>query len=387
MIVEVFESVSKIAAAEWNSVVASDSIICRHEYLLSVERSKINDCRYFYPVVRDNDGTIIAHTCLYFISTELDLFATSIVKKFTNVVRKMWPGFLIMRSLECGTPVALGNTISFKKNINKENALKLLVRATEDMSRKIGVKDILFRDFYSHNVYFFDALKCLGYARIHNLPTTMMAVKWHSFDEYVASMRSQYRYRFRKRQRKFAEMGGEIYVISEFGCYADKLAWLWQNTYDRAREYRREILKKDFFENLDRHLGTKSAVILAKAKGEVVGFCSLMCDDTVLHWGFCGLDYDVNEDAQVYYNMMYRVVRYAIEGGFKHIDLGMTTLDGKMDIGAKVETQLMYMKHTGLLLNKVIPFLFEKMTPQPSILARNVFKRNGEEDREDMKKR
>jgi len=58
----VYESISEVDPDEWNSVVGCDRLIARHEYLLAVEKSNINDCKYFYPVIYDGNG-IMAHAC------------------------------------------------------------------------------------------------------------------------------------------------------------------------------------------------------------------------------------------------------------------------------------------------------------------------------------
>ena len=154
---EIHTSIAQIDRDEWNSIVAPNRLICRHEYLEAIENSKINDCRYFYPVIRDDSGKLLAHTCLYFISTELDLFATGALKLGIQKIRKLWPSFLILRSLECGTPVALGNTISYSNGENAE-MLGEIVRAAEKVAVDIGVKVLLFRDFYDGDLAFYDQL-------------------------------------------------------------------------------------------------------------------------------------------------------------------------------------------------------------------------------------
>ena len=253
----ILTSISDIDPTVWNSVVSRNHLICRHEYLQAIERSSINDCRYYYPVVYDDDR-VVAHTCLYFISTELDLFAKGIGKLLVNGIRHLWRRFMILRSIECGTPVALGTTISVHKDTDRQAVLSEIVRATEQVAREQGVPVILFRDFSDGELGFYDALVERGYSRIRNLPAAHMQIKWRSFDGYINSMSSRYRHKHLSQQKRFTASGATIEVIDNFSSIASDLARLWRNVYDRATEYRREILLADFFENLDTHLARVS---------------------------------------------------------------------------------------------------------------------------------
>jgi len=370
---EVHTSITQIDRDEWNSIVAPNRLICRHEYLEAIENSQINDCRYFYPVIRDESGKLLAHTCLYFISTELDLFATGALKWGIQKIRNLWPSFLILRSVECGTPVALGNTISYADGECAE-LLAEIVRATENVAKEIGVKVLLFRDFYDGNLAFYDQFLDLGYKRIHNLPSVHMDVRWASFDEYLGSMRSEYRYRLRQRQVAFRKNGGDIHVWRSFGEHADLLARLWMNTFDKATEYKREVLTPAYFRELDRRLGDDCFLIVATLGQEPVGFCLMLHDGPLLSWVFSGLDYSKSRKSFAYFNMIYAVVDFGIQHAYREIDLGITTLIPKLDVGGEVTTQYMYMRHIGSPIGRLTPRLFDLMTPQPKVRKRNVFK-------------
>ena len=125
MEVKIYNSITEIEESKWDEIVGRNRIICTHRFLEAVEKSNINDCKYFYPVVYDNDK-IIAHACAYSISMELDYLPEGIAKKIINLIRKIWKNFLIIKLVECGTPIALGNTISFAEDIDKKLALSLI---------------------------------------------------------------------------------------------------------------------------------------------------------------------------------------------------------------------------------------------------------------------
>jgi predicted N-acyltransferase len=374
MVVSTLTSIAEVEPARWNAIVAKNRLICRHEYLRAVEASQINDCRYFYPVIREGDE-IVAHACVYFISTELDSFARGSLKRAINGVRRIWKDFLILHSMECGTPVALGATISFREGTGKRAALMQIVHETEQLARKLRVGVVLFRDFYEDELTFFDQLRHAGYRRIHNLPCARMQIQWQSFDEFLRAMRSEYRCKILTRIKKFQKGGGRIELLTDFSPYAEGLARLWRNTYDRAVEYRREILLSDFFENVDQYLGNRSAVIVASIGGQPMGFLLLFLDDDTMTTIFSGLDYSCSKEHFVYFNLFYKAIEFAILRGVKDIDFGITTIAPKIELGAVVAPLFMYMKHLSPIWNRIVPRLFEMMTPKSSQCFRNIFKK------------
>ena len=187
-------------------------------------------------------------------------------------------------------------------------------------------------------------------------------------------MRSPYRYRLRRRQAAFRDRGGEIVIWRSFSEHAELLAELWMNTFDQATEYKREVLTPAYFRELDRRLGDDCFLIVATLKREPVGFCLMLHDGPLLSWVFSGLDYSRNREAFTYFNMIYAVLEYAIDHAYDAVDLGITTLVPKMDVGGVVTTQYMYMKHMNSPLGRFTPMVFDWMTPQPKASKRNVFK-------------
>ena len=374
MKVSVLKSISEIKADVWNSIVGRNRLICRHEYLLAVESSNINDCRYFYPVVFSDDGKMLAHTCFYYISTELDSFATGAVKKIVIAIRKVWKSFLILRSIECGTPVALGNTISFRDGCDRNVVIRLLVKEAEQIARQMRVPVVLFRDFHEHELAFADILKMDGYSRVNNLPAVSFSVRWNTFQGYLDALRSQYRHIIKKRSKAFDDGGYTFREVRDYAHCVDDLAQLWKNTYDHATEYRRECLGKQFFSEMQRNLPDQSSIIMVEKEGRPVAFSILLDDDETLITLFCGLDYSCGREAYIYFNLFYKSIEIAIIRGKKDIDFGITTLVPKVEVGGDVVQLTMYMKSMNRVWGRMVPPLFAAMTPDQRPPLRQIFK-------------
>jgi predicted N-acyltransferase len=173
---------------------------------------------------------------------------------------------------------------------------------------------------------------------------------------------------------KCRRAGVELKVVKDFANLSGDLAVMWRNVYDRATEYRREILLEDFFRNMHDILGGRVAVVLAELGGKPIGFMLLFYDDETLIPIFCGLDYRYSKQYGIYFNLFYKTIEVAAEAGMKDIDLGITTLEAKLELGALPMRLNMYMKHRNPLLNALVPRLFSLMTPQPPRKVKHVFR-------------
>ena len=87
------------------------------------------------------------------------------------------------------------------------------------------------------------------------------------------------------------------------------------------------------------------------------------------------MDYTRNADYGIYFNLLYEVVEVGIREQIKEIDFGITTHAPKLDLGAVIVPLHMYMKHLAPFRNRIVPRVFEMMTPKNPLCSRNVFKK------------
>lgn len=371
MHVKCYDTLSQVSPSDWNSIVGRTGVICRHEFLHAVELSRINDCRYFYPVVYEGNQ-IVAHACLYFISTKLDTLVQGCLKRGIELVRKVATSFLVMKSVECGTPVALGSTISLREGAVSTSALCAIVDKAQEIADDMKVKMLLFRDFEPDKTVIPSALCGMGFKTVHNLPSAHLGIRWKSFADYENAMKSEYRYKIRSRRKEFLTAGGALTMARRFDNLVPLLARLWRNVHDRATEYKREVLSDAFFANMA-NVGEQIQVLLATVNSEPAGFLLLMFDEDKLTPLFCGLDYRITRSCPVYFNLFYGAIEVAIDRGLKLVDFGITNLGPKAELGAKAVQLRMYMRCQPPLMQTLVPRLFDAITPFDSVPERHVF--------------
>lgn len=372
--VKIYRSITDVDETKWDAIVAKDSIICAHKYIELVEKAEINKGKCYYPVVYDGDE-IIAHTSVYLMSTEIDIFARGIIKKSINMIRRTWRDFFTLCYFECGSPSTAGNPISIKDGVDRAQTLQILCHEIEKLAKEHGIKLTVLRDFYDGETAFHNIIGGLGYKKIHNLPKAELKVRWKNFDEYLNSMRSSYRSKIVKNIKQCSGVDISIREPKDVSArYAHEMKRLHDNVSIRAKEVKREPLGTSFFQNLDKYLGERSAVALATKDEKVIGFMLLLLNDKELVSSVIGLDYDYNEKYSIYFNLFYKTIEFGLKKGVNKIGLGFTTLEPKKALGADVINLNMFMKHSNPILNKVIPVLFDMITPPDTTGQRNVFK-------------
>jgi predicted N-acyltransferase len=358
-------------------VATPGRLICTHRFLRAVQDAGINGCQFLYPTVYAGDR-LVAHTSMYLITSELDMFGDGWLGKLVGGAARRFPALTRFFSLECGTPVALGTTISMLPDVDRPAVLRLLSDEAKRLAREHRTDGILFRDFLDSELGEFGLFGDLGFLRVPNLPVATLNVPWKTTQAYEADLRHSYRRAYRRRRRVLAEAGVTARVVVDFAPLANELAGLWRQVYDRASEYRREILPPAFFTRISEELGEESSVLLLEKDERPLAFALLLREENQLLWPYCGLDYAVNEQYELYFNLLYEIVHHAIRLGVPEVDMGITTLDAKKRVGATVQPLHMYMRHCGLLFREIGPRLFRLLTPGDGTPDYRVFKNSSE---------
>jgi predicted N-acyltransferase len=371
--VRTVQDIREIPEELWDATATPGALICTHRFLRAVQDSQVNDCCFFYPMVYA-DGRLVAHASMYLITSELDMFGEGLMGRVVERIARCFPSLTRFFCLECGTPVALGSTISIAPDVHAPTVLSLLAEEAKRLAAEHATDGILFRDFLDDELGRVQALEEQGFRRVPNLPMAMLDVAWRTPHAYEAGLRHAYRRSYRRRVKQWEESGLSSRVVTDFAPLADVLAGLWRQTYDRAKEYRRELLKPVFFERMSTELGEDSAVLLIERNDQPLAFALLLREGNRMIWPYCGLDYGENEQYELYFNLLYAIVRQAIEAGASEIDMGITTLDAKKRVGASVRPLHMFMYHRNPLLRRVAPRLFSLLTPGDTTPDHRVFR-------------
>lgn len=186
-----------------------------------------------------------------------------------------------------------------------------------------------------------------GFTKGHYLPICVMENKWKTFDEYVKSMRSNYRRRINQALKKGNAIKYEF--LDDNNNFTDEMYKLYEQVFNHS-EYSLEKLTADFFKN------DISKILLLKINEKIEAFIQIIEDrnNDMLIFEFCGYNYEIAHEYDIYHNMLIKMTEYAIENNFKYIQFGQTAYDAKLKFGSKMYYNYFLLSHSNKLINWLI---------------------------------
>ncbi|MBP5193497.1 MAG: GNAT family N-acetyltransferase [Clostridia bacterium] len=207
-----------------------------------------------------------------------------------------------------------------------------------------------------------------GFANGLTCPKCILNLDFTSFDDYLSSLRSDYRNRAKKILRRTESLN--IRFIDNKTEFTDELYSLYLNVLSRSR-VRIETLSKEYFTQKD------FRIFVCYENEKPAGFCQLLPDGDELIFEFVGVDYEYNDIMPVYHRMLLEIIRYGIENGFKTIDFGQTADDTKLKLGSRYVRLYAALHSSNPIINFICRLLAKKIEYKPVTTEFRVFKERG----------
>lgn len=204
-----------------------------------------------------------------------------------------------------------------------------------------------------------------GFATGYTCPKCILQLNFNSFDDYFASMRSDYRNRAKKVMAKSSVLTFKL--IDNKTQFTDELYKQYLNVLNNSK-MRIETLSKEYFE------GEQFSIFVAYLQEKPVGFVQLLPNGKELIFEFVGVDYKYNAEYAVYHRMLYEIIRYGIDNGYKSVDFGQTADDIKLKLGSKYVYLYAALHHSNPIMNRICDIVGKKIQYKPVTTPYRVFK-------------
>jgi hypothetical protein len=134
-------------------------------------------------------------------------------------------------------------------------------------------------------------------------------------------------------------------------------------------------LPSQFFRELAVQYAEDAAFTVIFQDERIVAFvCGVFDLDNYLNL-FCGFDYYLNEETDLYFNLMYEDLDYALRQNVRSIHVGQTANEFKSRVGCYLEPRFFYVKsHDPILQFLVRAGSLYLFPPAPPITERNLFR-------------
>lgn len=367
-----YKSIEDVDRGEWDSLVDAAHIVNSYDYLQAVERADLENFDFFY-LIFYHKGRAVAHCPLVTFDYNIELMAGPFMKAFARKVRRFFPRFLKLKILECGLATQLGASLTIESNRYDRAVLEELDRAVMKLQKSESCLVTLIRDFSNLELDRFKHLLSLNYKLFLALPNTIMFLDQGSFGGYLQSLKHKRRYEVKRRLRRFHERGCSVEKVYNTDAYSKDFLELWFNVYDKSTEMQREILNREYFENMSSFLGEKAYSFVCKREGRVIAFMMILEGEDRLVPIYCGMDYKESKLSYSYFVMLYKTIEEALNRGKNLIQLGITTYTPKVEIGMIVEPLHVFSKSTNPLFSLIFAPIMSLATEVPVIEGRKIF--------------
>jgi len=367
----VLRSINDIDSESWDELAGGDALARNHAYFAAVEASSINDCRFFYLLIRDHDNKLLAHACVCMITTDFAQLLPVWMQGLTNLLRRIWPSLLRSKITECALPLVAGHSISLRKGADAEPLILALEGALSEIARTEGSSLVVIRDFLTAERPDFDILLDRGYNIVFNMPLARIRVRWKSHAEYLAQMRSRYRKDVTRRLKRAAESGGEVAILGRFAEHAETLVRQSRVVQDNSSGFKREILGPAYYENMDCMLGERSQLLAIVRDEQLVAHGMVLADDSNLIATYFGRE--AGPPCQEWFRLINEIIHIGIERQTSFINLGRGSYDAKALIGADIEPLHVYARSRFTLVNwlmRRIPNVMQRSLKEPRRIFR-----------------
>lgn len=198
------------------------------------------------------------------------------------------------------------------------------------------------------------------------LSTFVFYNRFKSFDDYLSNMRHGYRRRIKRalaqRDRLLIrELSPDDFKSSHYSLYINIM---------KRTKNPLETLKIEFFQRYD----AKIYEFLDRKTNKVLGFVQLKRIEDTLYFLFCGFNKEDNEEYDLYYNMLLKIVEEGIESGVDKINFGQTSEESKLKIGCTEAERYLSIYHSNSLVNKILQKFLPVFSYKPYQISHNVFK-------------
>ena len=365
--------------SNWD-VLALNNIFLSKDYLKILEKSAPeNMVCHFIGFFRDKELVGIALSQFLDLN-KLESFGERDKCIKTSIRNSIFKNF-------CSHVLILGNNMLtgqnayvFSDRIDKNTALLCLKTASkklETIFKNKGQKVHIttFKDFPQEETAAFQKAGFQDYFQFSTQPNMIFDIPthWKTEQDYINALSKKYRDQY-KRARKKANGVVKIKMhLEDIIKHEDTIYDLYFHVAKNAH-FNTFFLAKNHFRTLKEILKDKFLFYGYFLDEKLIGFNTIIKNGEVMDTYFLGYDESIQREKMLYLNMLYDIIAYSINKGFKEIVFARTALEIKSAVGAKPQEMFGYMKHSNIILDTVIEKLFCYLEPEVVWQERNPFK-------------
>ena len=375
------DSIDDVDPADWERVrsEAGASIFMDSRFIAVAETSMKRSCRFWYVVAYDDVGRAVACACLTAMTIDLADLADPRLASIIRIMPAMLSRFRKLKLFICGVLGAPGEKgLALTTPNMSPQILPLLDDVICKLAAQTNADAIVYKEFGQGDLEWMQPLPALGYRRIPTPPMHVFPPSFSDFAQYCAALKTRYRKHINRSTRKLQDTGIALSVMTDpndiVRVYTPEVHALYHQMVAKA-EVKLEVLPIEFFHQLALRLNGQVDLIAFVGDARIIAFGWCLHDASTYHMLYAGLDYRLNGELDLYFNLMYAALDRALRKRVAKIHVGQTANAFKARVGCHSEPLYVFAKGRGPLMSRIVRYGANFLVAQkPAIPPPDIFK-------------
>ena len=375
---KIYDSTEQLPAS-WNDL-ATTTIFLSKKYLEVLEKSSPENMICHFIGIFEKETLVGIGLSQFLDLNKLDSFGERDKCIKTAVRNTVFRNFG-SNVLVIGNNMLTGqNSFTLSNTIDKKKALQTLHAAATELKKIFKFKGVkihitTYKDFSEDEIKNFAVPEFKNDYQFSTQPNMVFSIndKWKLEQDYIDSLTKKYRDQYKRARKK-------AFQIEKRKLHLEDIIALEETIYDlyfhvaKNAPFNTFFLPKNHFRVFKEILKDKFLFYGYFLDEKLIGFNTLIKNGKIMDTYFLGYDESIQREKMLYLNMLYDMIAYSINKGFKEIVFARTALEIKSSVGAKPVKMYGLIAHSNAMVNPYMPKIFKYLEPETLWQERNPFK-------------
>jgi GNAT acetyltransferase-like protein len=376
----IFNSIEQVDLTEWQRVrsACDGSIVMDPRFIAAVEISTKKVYKFWYIVIYDHEGVAVACTSACAITVDLLDFADPGLARIIRHVPLLFSRLQHLTIIVCGLPIGGHHTLAIAQRSASPQILPMLDSVLCELATTAKADAIIYKEFEKQDFDWTNPLLTLGYCRIATPPTHQFRPSFDDFAQYCAALRKHYLNQINRSRLKLTYPGVDLMVLTDskeiVRAYTREVHALYHQMEERAA-IRLVVLPIEFLHEAALRLSEHLELIAIRKDARIIAFACCLHAQSTYYTMYAGLDYDLNDEYDLYFNLIYALLARGFQKRVSTIVFGIGGDTVKSRIGCHSEQLYLFAKGRRPLLSLIIRTAGNFLIAQRPAVARfRIFK-------------
>ena len=272
------------------------------------------------------------------------------------------------------------NAYEFDSGLPYSDGLVLLKKAAIEIEKKLRKKGTnthitVFKDFKKEDLHYFRLREFDEFYQFSTQPNMVFTIRdnWKNEADYINALNKKYRDQYKRARKKSEGLTKKKLSLEEIQKQEKTIYDLYYCVAKNA-PFNTFYLPENHFSSFKTHLKDNFLFYGYFEDEKMIGFNTLIKNGGAIDTYFLGYDDNCQKEKMLYLNMLYDMICYSINKGFRQIIFARTALEIKSSVGAVPEKMYGFIKHHNSFINLFISRIFGYLEPELAWKERNPFK-------------